>query len=807
MNRLNAPWRPCESGACWVFPLRPADCVNQLVDFFQTFTCDAAVDAELRISADTDFVVWLNGRRIGSGQYSDFPGRKTFERFALTGALVPGRNRLALTVYYNGRTSSVYTRGRPGVVFVVAADGVTLAASGTHTLCRANPCYHSGPIASVSHQLFHTFGYDARGEDGHDRADYEPGPEWSAIADAEATQPEDRAVLLPRPVLRLEEQGLTAGRLHATGVFIRDTTLAEAQSRATAVGQSLAGLQMSDGTVLSAAWQMQHDALSARTSHQVFGRPMGTDLAGVAGGLTARPGLCRDGEGLYVVIDMEQQEVGHLEFDLEAPEGTVLDFGYGEHLEDLRVRTFVGGRNFAARYICRAGRQQFVHHFQRWAGRYLALHCASPSVTLFRVNLRRRVYPVSVQSRLTTGNDLHARILEVAQRTLHCCMHEHYEDTPWREQALYANDARTQALCGYYAYGETAFPHSSFSLLGRGLRSDGFLSLTAPGTPGLTIPSFTFCWMLAVRDHFLYSGDDTLAREFLPQIRAMLDGFLRQRRKGLLPLRHADGIWHFYDWSGMSGYSDAEFDAGLETDAPLNCFLVLALEAVQSMLGWLGEADDPELASAIDEVRAGVAERFWDEDRGVFRTHESASTVTQLTQALAVLAGVGTASQRDSALSRMVDEDANLVAPGLSQTLYTFSALMTRHERFGVHVLRDIDQTWGRMLQAGATTFWETIKGAADFHNAGSLCHAWSAVPLYVYYHNLLGVRPTAPGFRAFVVDPVKGYLDRCRGRVPTPLGPIEVAWTTTPEKTLYRIDAPNASQCELLDREGILGE
>jgi hypothetical protein len=40
------------------------------------------------------------------------------------------------------------------------------------------------------------------------------------------------------------------------------------------------------------------------------------------------------------------------------------------------------------------------------------------------------------------------------------------------------------------------------------------------------------------------------------------------------------------------------------------------------------------------------------------------------------------------------------------------------------------------MLSAGATTFWETELGEADFENAGSLCHGWSALPIY-YFHRL----------------------------------------------------------------------
>ena len=51
-------------------------------------------------------------------------------------------------------------------------------------------------------------------------------------------------------------------------------------------------------------------------------------------------------------------------------------------------------------------------------------------------------------------------------------------------------------------------------------------------------------------------------------------------------------------------------------------------------------------------------------------------------------------------------------------------------------IFADIEQKYGYMLQRGATSFWETIHGEADFDGAGSLCHGWSAMPVY-YYHIL----------------------------------------------------------------------
>lgn len=790
----------------WIFPARPEGAVNQIVDFLHSFDCgEPEPEAELLISADTDFVAWLNGRLVGHGQYSDYPDEKTYEHLPVGGALRSGTNTLAVTVFYNGRDSSVYRRGEGGLLFEVHGAEL-LAASGPATLCRPNPCYHSGPIATVSRQLFYTFGYDARADDGFHRDGYTPHRGWAAIGADGSALPAERTVLSPRPVARLVDGGATQAGLKAAGLFRRDTGIAEAEYGAAAEQQTRAGLVMADGTLVSVAWQMQHDYLSARCCHEFFQLPLDTELASLEAPLRSSLEELGDNDGVYLVVDLGREEVGHLELDMEAPGGTIVDIGYGEHLDDLRVRTHVGGRNFAARYICADGRQSFTHHFQRWAGRYLAVHIHTGIFALHRLHLRRREYPVENRGRLTTGNPVRQRILEVSRRTLTLCMHEHYEDTPWREQALYANDSRTQALCGYYAFGETAFPASSFSLLGRGLRADGFLELTAPARPRVTIPSFTFVWMLAVRDHFLHSGDDTLAKSFLPQILSMLRAFLAERRDGLLPLRRAEGIWHFYDWTdGMSGYPESCFEEGLEVDAPLNCFLILALGAAQDIHHWSGREEGGWLAAAADEIRRGLADRFWDGEEGVFRTHDQAPVFSELTQALAVLAGVGGEDLRERVLHRISRKDTGLVPPGLSQSLYTFQARLTRKDIFGQGVLAEIEETWGAMLAAGATTFWETIAGAGDFHNAGSLCHGWSAVPLYVYYHDLLGVQPLEPGYHRFAIDPVTSGSAACSGAVPVPGGEIALAWERVGDHVRYRLSAPESCRPVLADPSGIL--
>ena len=65
--------------------------------------------------------------------------------------------------------------------------------------------------------------------------------------------------------------------------------------------------------------------------------------------------------------------------------------------------------------------------------------------------------------------------------------------------------------------------------------------------------------------------------------------------------------------------------------------------------------------------------------------------------------------------------------------------MMRQRDRYVREMFADIAEKWGYMLYHGATTFWETIAGSSDFGNAGSLCHGWSAIPIYFYHEYALG--------------------------------------------------------------------
>jgi len=773
-----------DTDARWVWPAEHRGEINQYMEFRHEFVLDQPIrQAQLVISADSDYTVWINGEFVDCGQYSDYPDKKTYDRLTLVNGLRPGTNVLAVLVYYQGQDTSTYVHGRPRLLYSLKG-GPDNIVSGRETHYRKSPSYSSGPMPLITGQLSFTFEYDARGDDGWISPDYEPQDGWRQIQPQDILADEPTATLSPRPIKKLQIEKKIPVDVVAQGVFRRADN--------------------ENGTV---AQQMQKDFLSSRTWNEISKNTSANALPSDAG-IELDPECFDENDGVYLVVDLGREEAGLVELDVDTQAGTIIDIAYGEHLDDLRVRAAVGRRNFAHRYISRDGRQRFTHYFTRFAGRYVELHITGKpgKFVLYYVGLRPQVYPVEIAGSFNSPDGLDNRIYETAVRTLTLCMHEHYEDCPWREQALYANDSRNQALCGYYCFGDYDFPRTSFSLLGEGLNDDGYLELCAPAKVRITIPSFSMVWILAVADYFLYSGDGVFVSDAMTKIRTMMDVHLQRLSDHLLPCPQGERYWQFYDWAdGLDGTLGECTAFGkldeMRFDAPLNLFFCWALDAAAALAETSGDRNLAETyKSHAQGIRNVFHDRFWDRQEGAYRTysgHGAPKHFAELTQALAICARACPNELASKLRERLACEQNGLVGTSLSQTLYKFEALMTEKDKFGRWVFDKISRDWGYMLFNGATSFWETLKGARDFNNAGSLCHGWSAIPVYFYHAYLLGIRPIEPGFRTFIVDPVKGVVHTVSGQVPTPFGPVTLKWEEVESKTTYHLSHPDQTNPE----------
>ena len=444
--------------------------------------------------------------------------------------------------------------------------------------------------------------------------------------------------------------------------------------------------------------------------------------------------LLKNEGNTHFLMDLGREEAGFMMLEADSAEAQDVIIAYGEHIVDGGVRRKIGNRDFSAEIRLREGSNAYLNPFRRFGGRYLELFAERP-LTLKRLTLVPVEYPVKQAENQPVMDELQKRIYDTAVRTLQLCMHEHYEDTPWREQALYAMDSRNQMLCGYYAFGEYAFARGNLLLFSKDNRRDGLLSICTPSKDDLTIPSFSLHYFTAVWEYTRYSGDLSLAREIWPKLESLMQVFIDRLENNLAPVFSESCHWNFYEWSeGLSAqlfhWDEKRFDAAL------NCLLSLALQAMDHLALAL-DRDSGYLALA-EKINAAIRTQFFDEKRRIFVNSTEDDHGSELVNALAILCGASHGEEAKELAALLAQTDNGLTPATLSMRCFPYDALLkTDRARYAPWVIGDIDRRYEKMLAAGATSFWETEKGEQDFSRAGSLCHGWSAMPVY-YYHLLL---------------------------------------------------------------------
>lgn len=675
------------------------DTPNSYINCYETITVTAGRKYVLHITAHTDYAVWDGETLLAFGQFADYPDQvKIYDTIDLTDKLTPGEHNLVITGY-GQRTDSSTQRGEvSGILYVLTEDGVDICHSSTDTKIAPHPHYCSGEMERVSGQLGYTFQYDATTDNT---------PIYGkAIVTADVT-------LSPRPIEKLVVGDACSMRLVSHGTFVNG-------DRNDTLGQRMQYVSLAFADQVIPDW---NNGLAMTK----------TDTA----------------DGAWCVVDLGREEAGILSIELDADEDTELLIGWGEHLDDMRVRSYIGGRNFACRVVAKKGHFTFVNPMRRLGCRYLELH-AYGNITLHRLSILPTNYPTTEDISFHCADHMHNAIYETCKRTLLMCMHEHYEDCPWREQALYAMDSRNQMLCGYYTFKEKAFPKASLRLIGQSIRDDDLLELCSPARVAITIPCFCAIYLVELWEYVLFSGDTAFAKEMLPVCERVCSAFLRRiGENGLIPLLVEGQYWNFYEWqSGLEG-GIGRVEGQATCDLPLNAFVSMAFQSMGKILTTLGK-DGSAYREAADKMNTACHNAYYNADAGWYYTKIDPATgershLAQLSQALAVVAGICPESELDRVLENLA-YDQNELEVTLSHSVFRYDALMRRPEKYGRYVFDHVAKQFGHMLRKDATTFWETMDGGDAFGFAGSLCHAWSAIPSYLYFRYAVGLYPDAPG-------------------------------------------------------------
>lgn len=402
------------------------------------------------------------------------------------------------------------------------------------------------------------------------------------------------------------------------------------------------------------------------------------------------------------------------------------------------------------------------------AFRYVHILPEEPDFELESVSMHYEYLPVEYRASFTCSNERLNEIWQTSQYTFHLNTREFFYDGIKRDRWVWSGDAYQSFLMNYYSFFDRdVVKRTLIALRGK----DPVVAHMN------TILDYSLYWFIGIYDYYLYTGDEAFVRAQYERMVSLFD-FCLSRRGADGMMEGIGSDWVFVDWADLDNRGE------VSTIQLLLCRSLQAMSLVAELVGDVERA--PMYRQLAEELKAKIIDIFWDETKGGLLHNRYEGKVkdkmTKYPNMFALLFGYLDESQVETVKRNvLLNPDVQSIKTPYMR-FYELAALceIGEHE----HVLREILDYWGGMLDLGATSFWEEYdpnqSGREHYAMYGmrygkSLCHAWGASPLYLLGKYFIGVRPESAGYEQFVVEPHLGGLEWMQGTMPTASGHVEL--------------------------------
>ncbi|PSK97511.1 alpha-L-rhamnosidase [Haloactinopolyspora alba] len=376
------------------------------------------------------------------------------------------------------------------------------------------------------------------------------------------------------------------------------------------------------------------------------------------------------------------------------------------------------------------------------------------------------------------------RLVRAARRTQLNNLHGIPEDCPTREQAGWTGDAAATTDLALAQLDLGGFYRKWLGDLATSQRTDGSIPAVVPAIPPKAPPSDPV-WGSALQrvllGHWLHYGDPVLVAEHLPALRRWVDYQLSLVRDGAV--RDAE-ISYGHDWLGLAQTPPELLHTGATLDA------LDTLAALEEEFG--DGAEGQRRRDQATGLRTSARAVFRDSGRDVWANGSQGANAVAV---VAGLVGPGEAEDAAVAIERDVRARGNRASTGFAATTTLVRALAAtdRAQVISDAVHQPEQPGIGSMLVDGPGTLWENWSIDPSNTGTGSLDHVGLGGPFAGWvWTGLVGLRPTAAGFRRFEVapQPVEG-VDRASSVTQTVRGTVRVAWERDGDDLWLDVEVP----------------
>lgn len=379
-------------------------------------------------------------------------------------------------------------------------------------------------------------------------------------------------------------------------------------------------------------------------------------------------------------------------------------------------------------------------------------------------------------------------------------------DGPKRDRDPYVGDLAVSGRTLYLTHDEVAeAARNVLADLAEHQRDDGWIPPASINNYTLPLFDYPLWWVTCSWDYLLYTGDRDYAARYYPQLLKVLDTWY--------PSVTDDAGLLNKGLNGTAGYGDYAFLGRTGRVTYYNANYVQALGDAARIAVHLGHAGDAQRwQERAKKVAQAINTHLWDESAGAYL--DSATGAVRHAQdgnAIAITSGVADSERAAAALAHLDKTtkrrygnafmDNDTLFGGASQRVYAFTSYPELVARFETGLadsaIDQIKRTYGWMdSHDPGITQWEGIGPDGSLYEDAytSMAHGWSTGVLPALTHQLLGAKPTSPGYATWEVRPHPGSVNWAQGELPTPKGPLGVEWVRKGATFTLTVRAPRGT-------------
>ncbi len=737
--------------------------------------------ARLDITASDRYMLFVNGVYVGRGPARSDPRQKMYDTYDVAKLLKPGKNTIAVRAYYYGtqnspgevkpRAGTAYTVGeRAGLWAEIGMEGADgkkqiIGTDETWGIYRAKAWDRDVKLINIL--VGSTEIYNAAADPAN----------WMETDFSDASW--EKAFVVPQremPWVLLEKRDIP---------FMREREIFP--TKIVKVSEVIDMGNRGQKDIPEFLFSETHLPLEKATAENV-GAILSKDNQPAV--FESRFAEEKGFRAPVITVDFGRQVFGFPRLKMKGEAGAMVDVTYGQQLMDNRIP---GGWRYGDRYITRQGEQTWeVAEYKQFRYLQIVVRSRYGALGIDSVSLDEYAYPADQKGQFATSDPFLGKLWQACVDTTYLQMEDNILCDAQRERAVWSTGDGSHGLHGIFmAYGDIPLTDHFFRSFLMSDIDSGMLRMAYPPKQEYfyNIPQFLLQWSTRVREQYLFTGRKQLLEELYPSVRKQIDWFeVHRDEMGLL---RDLPYWNFWDWT-PTDMRGANFTT--------NTLYIKALEDGAYLADELGnkKEDAARWRRIADEVKTVSRKLFWNEEKGRFEDSHYKGKLTgvasEVGNANALLYGIATKEQTARIGKAFVDKNQALVETSPLYAGYVFDGLM--EAGFTETALQMIRKRYAPMINATDNpTIWEgwfPFTGQQPFADneasfrirdqirpfgVRSLVHTGGILTGFILTTQILGVKPTAPGFSGFTIYPHTGDLTSARGLVPTPKGDIKVDW------------------------------